>query len=312
MSATASRNALEKCREAAVSTAWAQWSVLGGQVGGQFRAPTAVVDPEATILFSCAMRDAEPRLWDLIAGFVAEGSALLSVQRMRNLSANYPRSVGAILAEVAVVATLDGKDARWRPLAEHASPRSYRQGKVYRPTARVAEPPALVLRLRLGFGVHARTDALVFLLATAPSSATAREVAEATGYGSTPVRRALEAMATARVIGTEGSRPERYHAYGDRWEALLDHGYHAAAWRYWQSVFVFLANAFEWAGSERAKGLSPYLKSSQARELVMAHRPAFARNRIPVPEPSDYRGEEYLEGFDRTLDAVTVWLEENT
>jgi len=282
--------------------------VLGGQVGGRLAVPRSTVDPEALLLFSCALRDDEPRLWDLVAGLLATASSLLSVQRVRNLAAHYPERVRGVLAEAAAIAATDGKDARWKPLAAAAAGRPYRAGKVARSTRRIAEPPALMLRLRLAFGVHARSDVLAFLLASAPSSATAREVAEATGYGPTPARRALEAMATARVVSAEGSRPERYHADRERWAALLG-GASIPAWRHWHALFAFLAAVLP---SERGRAVaerSPYLRSGDLRRLVLGHRAAFALNRIAVPEPADYVGEEYLAGFEETVRAVAEWLE---
>jgi hypothetical protein len=284
--------------------------VLGGQVGGRFAAPTAMVDPEALVLFSCALRDDEPRLWDLVGGFLAEGSSLLSVQRMRNLAAHFPSRVRTVLSEVAAIAVADGKAARWRPLAG-AAPRAYREGKVYQPTRSIAEPPALVLRLRLAFGVHARTDALAFLLAIAPSSATAKEVAEATGYGPMPVRRALDAIATARLIVPDGTRPEQYHAAPDQWRTLLGSGAHLPTWRYWHLLFAFLADVLPSDEGSRVRDRSPYLESSHLRRLVLEHRVALTKNRIAVPEPSDYPGEAFLQGFGQTLSAVAKWLGEN-
>jgi hypothetical protein len=51
--------------------------------------------------------------------------------------------------------------------------------------------------------------------------------------------------------------------------------------------------------------------SSEYRSTVLAHRQAFTRNRIEVPEPSDYPGEEFLDGMGATLAAVVSWLAEN-
>lgn len=304
-------SAVEKCRDAALGVAWSQWSVLGGQVGGRFREPRAIVDPEALILFSCALRDDEPRLWDLVGGFLAEAPSMLSVQRTRNLAAQYPERVREIVAEVAAIAVADGKDARWGPTAGDAKPKPYREGKVYRPTRRILEPPALMPRLRFAFGVHARTDVLAFLLSTAPSSTCARDVAEATGYGPMPVRRALDAIATARLIAPEGTRPERYHAIPEQWTPLLGGSAAVPAWRHWQPLFAFLAAALVTTTDARLEDSSAYLRSSDARRLVLSHRSAFSRNRIPVPEPSDYPGEEFVVGFERVLSAVASWLEES-
>lgn len=307
MSKTTGGSALEQCRKAALDAAWNQWSVLGGQVGGRFTVPRAIVDPEALLLFSCALRDDEPRLWDLVGGLLAAAPSLLSVQRTRNLAAHYPERVREVLAEAAAIAATDGKDARWKPLSAGAAGRPYRVRKVDQPVRRIGEPAALMLRLRLAFGVHARSDALAFLLAAAPSSATAREVAEATGYGPMPARRALEAMATARVVTAEGSRPERYHADTDRWAPLLGDAA-VPAWRHWQALFAFLSAALTSRHGRAVAERSPYLRSGDLRRLVLEHRPAFALNRIAIPEPGDYPGEAFLAGYDRALLAVAAWL----
>ena len=71
----------------------------------------AVVDPEALVLASLVLLDQERRLGDL-----------LSVQRMKNLTADYPEPVRAPLAHrvawFATVARDVGKDLRWRSLAQ--------------------------------------------------------------------------------------------------------------------------------------------------------------------------------------------------
>ena len=139
-------------RDDAVRLAWSQWGPLGGQVAGEARTPHAVVDPEALVLFSCGLLDAEPRLWDLVAGLAATEPSLLSVQRMRNLAKAYPRRVQEALAEFGRVAVRDGKDARWAPLATKGEVRSYRPGKVHLPIESTGERAALMLQLRLAFG----------------------------------------------------------------------------------------------------------------------------------------------------------------
>jgi hypothetical protein len=290
---------------------WNQWTVLGAQAGGRITVPQAIVDPEALLLYSCAIRDDDPRLWDFVGGLLALAPSLLSVQRTGNLAAHYPDRVRAALAEAAAIAATDGKDARWRPLAAGTTPRPYRARTVYQPAGHVGLPAALMVRLRLAFGVHARSDALAFLLGIAPASATAREVAEATGYGPVPARRALEAMAAARIVGAAGARPERYHADIERWAALLG-GAPVPRWRYWQPLFTFLAAALPTTRPETVAKKSPYLRSSEQRQLALTHRAAFALNRIAVPEHADYVAEEYLVGFERTLLAVAEWVKAST
>jgi hypothetical protein len=246
-----------------------------------------------------------------VGGFLAAAPSLLSVHRTRNLAAQYPERVRGILAEAAAIATTDGKDARWKPLAKGAPGRPYRAGKVDQPGRLIGEPAALMLRLRLAFGVHARSDVLAFLLSIAPSSVSAREVGEATGYGPMPARRALEAMVAARIVRAAGSRPERYHAEIERWASLM--GDKAVpVWRYWRPLFGFLAAALPSVSDASVGERSAYLLSSDKRRLVLEHRAAFSWNRIAIPESSDFPGEEYLAGYDQTLLAVSRWLEAST
>jgi hypothetical protein len=309
MSTNSLDKALASCRSAAIRTLWRQWSILGGQAGGRFVVPRAVIDPEGLLLLSCVLRDHEPRLWDLAAGFAANSCSLLSVQRTRNVGASFPESVKPLLAEIASIAVEQGKDSRWKPLSA-ARHRAFRGGKISEVSSRVAEPAALIIRLRLAFGVHARTDALAFLIASAPAAATAREIAEATCYGEMPVRRAMAAMSRSRIIVGDSERPERYHAEQSRWGSLLHYASGPPTWVHWQLIFAFLADALSIHDQDEKQ--SDYLLSSRVRKLVLKHWGAFIRNRISVQAPEDYPGSEYLRGFTATLNSVATWLESNT
>ncbi len=298
-------------REAAVRLAWSQWAPLGGQVAGEARTPRAVVDPEALVLFSCALRGAEPRLWDLTAGLAATEPSLLSVQRMRNLAKAYPQRVQEALAEFGRIAVRDGKDSRWTPIATKGEVPSYRPGKVHLPIESAAERAGLMVRLRLAFGVTARTDVLTYLLATSPERASITDIARATGYGPVPVRRALEAMAAARVVQASSTRPARYYAALESWGPLLGISKGAAPWRSWQPLMVFLVEALDALGRHVEPPLTEYLWSSELRKLVEANWPALELNRIQAPDPRRYLGAKYLEGFQETVRAVRNWVAHN-
>ncbi len=74
----------DEAREAAVTVAWRQWAALGSMASSGKRA-RSMVDPEALILLSLALRDHERRLSDVIHQWVVHGVRLLSVQRTKNL-----------------------------------------------------------------------------------------------------------------------------------------------------------------------------------------------------------------------------------
>src|SRR5687768_15660095 len=108
----------ERARRTAVEVAWAQWSALATSVAPQpERRPRAIVDPEALVLLSLAMRGREQRLDETVFAWARRGSALLSVQRMTSVSETFPLSAREALGEFAAQAG----DRRWRA---HAGPGS--------------------------------------------------------------------------------------------------------------------------------------------------------------------------------------------
>ena len=298
-------------RETAIELAWTQWGALGGQVAGKVRAPRAVVDPEALVLFSCALRNVERRLWDLAAGLAATEASLLSVQRTRNLARAYPQWARDTLAEFASVAVRVGKDARWTPLAAKDDVRTYRLGKVNQPHESATERAALMLRLRLAFGVTARTDMLTYLIATSPEWASIADIARATCYGPVPVRRGVEAMAAARIIQASSTRPARYYAPLQDWGPLLGFSKRAPSWRFWHPLMVFLIETLELLATHKQTEPTDYMWSSDVRSVIEKHWPALELNRIQVPDPRDHLGTTYLKAFEQTTRLVADWVKSN-
>jgi hypothetical protein len=95
--------------KAAVEITWQQWGALGAQTNDIRPAHQAVLDPEALLLVSLALLEHERRLADVIASWVSVNSSLLSVQRVKNLSRNFPIPVQQLLHAVAATAIQDGK-----------------------------------------------------------------------------------------------------------------------------------------------------------------------------------------------------------
>src|SRR3990172_1251741 len=98
---------LDEIVERTINGAWLQWRSLGSQVNATGRA-RYMVDPEALILISLALRDHERRLGDVLASWAASDAGGLSVQRMNNLAGKFPGRVKDRLAEFALLALEDG------------------------------------------------------------------------------------------------------------------------------------------------------------------------------------------------------------
>jgi len=276
----------QRLRAAAMEVLWRQWRAVGGQAAAR-GAARAAVDPEALVLLSLTLVEHESRLADILHDWTLLNSDLLAVQRAKNLAARYPEIVRARLAALARLATEEAKDLRWKSLIpagasldEIAPPGGVpvRRNKLRAVRVNADEPAALLLRLRLGFGVGARADLLGFLLATPHEWATMRELSAATTYTVAAVRRATEAMEGARLLHLSAGPPASYGADREAWTELLGLENGLPPWRNWHERFAFVAAFLDWAEAAQAKPLSPYVLGVKTRELLEQHRAAFERN----------------------------------
>ncbi|MFQ5745277.1 MAG: hypothetical protein ACE5HV_17115, partial [Acidobacteriota bacterium] len=306
---------------AGVDTCWSQWAVLGAPASTRKRANRSIIDPEALVLLSLGMRSYERRLVDLLGWWARVGSSYLSVQRMIALADSFPEKVRKRVGEFASLAYAAG-DRRWRRFAGEINglPKVREKG---RDEPHLTARPALLLRLRAGFGLSIKSDLLAVLLGLCGEQATVRTLLQATRYTEPPFRDAARDMVLAKLIRQTSERPVRYFANPEPWmgvfqiygisnrsPAFHDEGEatQAPAWRFWGDVFALLcATIF---GIERLKEkerVSPYVASSRLRDIYETHRGAFERNRIPTPDPTDFPGELYLEAFRTTISTTADW-----
>ncbi len=230
MSSATLRKLSRRARECAVDIAWAQWGALSGIPSRKFPVQS-MIDPEALLLASLYLGEFEPRLYRLTAWWAAMGARLLSVQRVRNLVSHYPKPVHRLMAEFALMAVEDGRDLRWRSIAGKSRPEAARK-KDLAATPTLMEPPALLLRLRIGFGVGIKADVLGFLLGRAGARATIREIAASSGYHERAVRRAVEEMSAARFLVPGRTSPVSYGVDPEGWANVLELPHDPPLWRY--------------------------------------------------------------------------------
>ncbi|MFQ6047629.1 MAG: hypothetical protein ACE5PT_14930 [Gemmatimonadales bacterium] len=302
--------AISELGERSLSVVWAQWAAVGAPASGGQRA-RSIVDPEALVLISLALREDERRLWDMLGWWAAEGVTLLSVQRMKNLASAYPGEVRHRLEEFAFLAYIEGRDYRWKTVPRTdpgwlPRPEKIRQGPV-----QLIEAPTVLLRLRSGFGVGVKADILAFLIGVGGAFVPVRDLARAVGYTTRAVRRATDDLGRARLIRTLEGQPVEYAVDFPAWLKLLKIEGEAPAWRYWQGVFAFVAQARHLSISLADTKPSDYIVSSELRRLVTEHESTFRWNRIPTPDPSRYPGESYLDGFEQTARVLGTWMEEH-
>ena len=305
MSAPRVAKALVRLREAAAQAAWVQWSAIF-TVASSRREVRSIVDPEALLLVSLALRDHEPRLWSAAVVWAQFGARLLSVQRAKNLVALFPRAVREQLGEFARLAMHDGGDGRWRSLLGKGTPPRSVPGRSRAAAPRTEGAAALMLRLRLGLGVGIKPDVLAYLIGHAGGALPVHLAARATAYYPRAVRRAMEELAAAGFIEPRPTSPASYRVDNRKWGPLLDFDPgDPPAWRSWAQVYAFVAALDRWAVNIPDE---PFVLASEARDLVEAHGRALDAA-IRLPQLDKHRGEAYLEPFLAGLQATVDFLQ---
>lgn len=306
MSSPSLRRTADRLTGAMVKAAWAQWAGIDGWASG---APSrSIVDPEALVLASLWLDTVEPRLWRVMRAWSQGGSRFLSVQRIKNLSPHYPARVALRLSEFAWQCVTEAKDARWRGLARQPAVAPKRDRELV-PSPRFQTPAALVLRLRIGLGVGIKADVLAYLLGSAGSSRTLREMTAATGYMRRAVDRAADELVTAGFVTSLATAPASYRAPVSAWEPLLHLGASPPYWWHWDLLFRFAAALDDVATA--TAGQSAFLQASAARDLVETHYPAFDLNSLPVREVTAAVGADYLRVLAEDVEELAGRVERN-
>lgn len=323
----------EEIVSCAVDACWRQWRALMGTSLplGEWSA-SAIIDPEALVLLSLAVRTYERRLDDCLSWWAGGQSRLMSVQRTRTLLSLYPDRLRGDVSGFAALAREAG-DRRWRGFdiedgGEVQRRGAGRPGKGPR-ELHLLEPATLMIRLRGGFGVGAKADLLAFLLGAAAArgsksaTATATTISRALSYSVTSIRRAVNEMSLARFVKVSVDGPAEYFVDAGAWAALLDttdprrpdedpEGAPVLPpWRYWAQLFAFLARSLEFVENAGSKSAPPVVLASRARDIATESRRALDWNGINWMDPAHHPGELYLEAFSRQVDEVCRWVGEH-
>jgi hypothetical protein len=292
--------------EAVLDALWRQWAVLGA--GAAARGPArAVVDPEALVMASLWFLDREPRLGDLLASWVVSNSALLSMQRLRNVADIFPASAKDRVKGVARLAVERAKDFRWKPLIGRDVPAlTERPGKTLSIVAPLERPPALMLRLRALLGVGMRADIIAFMVSDAADFVTSDDVAGATVYNASAVRRLLAQLSNAGGLRRQGEDAHaRYAITGSSLARVAGPRPSAGLrWRFTAQVFAVVTEFLEWRRAASDRIVSPFAMEVKADELFNRHRRAFVAAGLVVPRPAPGAEQPSADHFVR----LAEWL----
>jgi hypothetical protein len=179
--------------------AWRQWTALG--VTGWTSEAQQPVDPEALVVFTARLGDADARLRDAATDWcVRYGDFFTNERRLRSVIGelgNNDRAVSSFLATVAVAG-----GPSWHKA--DAEPRPYvGRGKAHLP--HLNGSGRLLLRLRAIYGVGARAELIAALVGrSAPLLVT--DLVQLTRYTRPMIDRTLGSLALASLVRIVGGR----------------------------------------------------------------------------------------------------------
>ena len=294
-------------REAVLEAAWIQWHALGTRLHAERSAHT-MVDPEALLLVSLALHHHEKRLWDVLASWAQHGSKLFSLQRIKNLQKSYPQSVKVRVTQFAYRARDEGNDFRWRSLVGSNAGAEARTQDLLLGYPLKWHPAALMVRMRLGFGIGLGSDLLSYLISQGGEWVSARQAAEATGYSVYALRRAADEIVAAQFIESTGGKPVQYRARMEEWGSLIEVEHPPPGWRFWHQVYAFAANLILADEGGDWDDLSNYLLSTQLRDLFEMHQDVFALNHLDLLHPEKLPGEDILPAMEVAVKNLAEWI----
>jgi hypothetical protein len=180
-------------RRSLTELAWRQWTALG--VTGWTDEAREPVDPEALIVFTARLGDADVRMRDAATDWcVAHGEAFVNETRLRSVIRELGGDDPAVSTFLATVAAAAGP--AWS--AGTAEPRAYLgRGKAHLPHLNGAG--RLLLRLRAIYGVGARAEVIAALVGrSAPVPVT--DLVRITRYTRPMVDRTLASLSLASLL----------------------------------------------------------------------------------------------------------------
>lgn len=293
--------------KAVLETVWIQWRSIGTLIESE-RVSRSLVDPEALLLMSLNLGHHEKRLWDIMDSWARNGSQLFSIQRLKNLQKTFPDKTQDRLAEFAWKAKVKGKDQRWRSLIGESSTIQTRSQELWKAYPASWRSSAIMLRLRLGFGIGAVSDLLTILISHRGDWISPRSIAKAINYSVYSIRRSADNLADARLIESTRKKPVQYRIEPKAWSDLLGIDEPIPDWRFWYQIYSFVSSLIVSTESGDWDELSSYLLSSKLRDSIELHEDAFGLNHIEYPISRDFAGDEYLPAFKNFIGNLGEWI----
>lgn len=328
------RNSL---RSRLLALLWKQWAQLGVAAGVQ-ESEALALDPEALVLFTCALGRWDPRLFDEMIDWLTINGRFLSLARLKALQKRHSFAGADILAAVAEVVAQRQPRLTWQlprptpgrepqplfmtpdgpampafgPLDETFLRHGWQRGKLeprgYSQPFDPILPACALLRLRALFGRNARADIMLYLLTHANGHPHA--IARAIGFSQKNVQDTLvEMRASGLVAVVRLSGREKHYRILERDRAtFLDQANGPPEWIAWAPLFRALEHVWLQLREKGFQTDDQLLLASELRRLLDDIRPnleaaGFGEH---LARTQHIKGEAYVEACLTDLNSLTT------
>lgn len=281
---------------ALLNRAWIQWAALG--VDATVERDDAVVDPEALIVLTAELGDADARLRDLSTDWCVTYGRYVNGSRLKQVARELGTPEDMIGEYVATVAASGGP--AW-PMGTRPRPDYVRRDKARLDSAE--SRPRLRIRLRAAFGVNARADILAALLAASPGGLNAADLARVTRFTKPSIASALDALLLAGLVTARSVGNERRFTLPPK-VPILPGLRPPVSQADWVARFAVALEVLRFSGHD---DLSTTVRAIEARRLIDLLTDRISTERMPMPY-LDAGGDEFLIVFDRWIVHLVDWL----
>ncbi len=276
-------------QRALLDGAWIQWIALGVDAVGE--SDDAVVDPEALIALTAELGDADARLRDVSTDWCVAYGRYVNGARLKQVVRELGTPPEAIGEYVATVAASGGP--AW-PMATQPRPDYATRGKARMDAARSRS--RLRIRLRAAFGVNARADVLAALLVAPQNGLSIADLARRTRFTKPTTAFAVDALVLAGLLGARTVGNERRLVLTKPGE-ILPGLRPPIVQPDWVARFGVALAVLRF---DRQDGMSPSVRSIEARRLVEGLLARIASEGLPEPDPEAV-GDQFSSALDRWI-----------
>jgi hypothetical protein len=281
---------------ALLNRAWIQWAALG--VDATVERDEAVVDPEALIVLTAELGDADARLRDLSTDWCVTYGRYVNGSRLKQVARELGTADDLIGEYVATVAASGGP--AW-PMGTRPRPDYVRRNKARLDSAE--SRPRIRIRLRAAFGVNARADILAALLAASPGGLNAADLARVTRFTKPSIASALDALLLAGLVTARSVGNERRFTLLPK--VLILPGLRPPVPQPdWVNRFAVALEVLRLLARD---DMSTTVRAIEARRLVDSLIGRIAAAGMPTPNLSA-TGDDFAYAFDRWLADFVDWL----